>query len=90
MKHTLLLLSWFFLATHWFNPPTGGPIVLLDTRVGGFASAAACQTTRDLLSAIPTNAETTNTAGFSTTCCFDTETGSEVCSDASTPLRRMH
>lgn len=73
MKHSLILASFFFIGSHFVNPPAVATPLLMDTLIGGFSSAAACEAASAQLTAIPDNVDQTNTAGWLATPCMSTE-----------------
>jgi len=76
---TLALVGWFFLMTH--HVPVGqvgqqsAQDFVMDTMVGNFRTAQACDTARQGFIETNTNPRIVNAESCSATCCFDESTG---------------
>jgi len=76
---SLALVGWFFLMTH--HVPTGqvgqqsAQEFVMDTMVGNFPTAKACETARQGFNEMNTNPRVLNAESCSTTCCVNENTG---------------
>ena len=76
---TLALVGWFFLMTHHVPiGQVGQPSTqdfVMDTMVGNFPTAKACETARRGFNDMNSNPRILNAESCSTTCCVNENTG---------------